>query len=248
MASWNPWHGCHKFSQGCVNCYVYRMDEHHGRDASIVTKAKNFNIPTQKDRKGNYKIPAGDIIYTCFTSDFFLEEADEWRKEAWKMMKERSDVTFFMITKRIHRFMDCIPDDWEDGYDNVVICCTMENQEQMSKRMPIYLNMPIKHKQIICEPLLSAINFEDWLDTSIEQITAGGESGLEARPCEYQWILSIREQCIQNEIPFYFKQTGARFIKDGKQYRIKRMEQHKQATKADINYHAIIPNYPKRGK
>lgn len=129
MPQWNPWHGCHKFSEGCVNCYVYRMDEKHGRDASVVTKLKTMNLPIARKRDGSYKIASGEVLYTCFTSDFFIEEADAYRKEAWEMIKTRSDVHFYMITKRIHRFMECIPDDWNDGYDNVTICCTMENQK-----------------------------------------------------------------------------------------------------------------------
>lgn len=241
MPQWNPWHGCHKFSEGCVNCYVYRMDEKHGRDASIVSKLKSIDLPLKKRRDGSYKIDSGEVLYTCFTSDFFVEEADAWRKEAWAMMKERNDVHFYMITKRIHRFLDCIPEDWEDGYDNVTICCTMENQRQVDIRMPIYLKMPIKHKQLICEPLLSDIDFHDWLDDSIEQITAGGESGTEARICNYEWILHIRKQCIEHDIAFYFKQTGAKFQKDGVLYRIKRKDQHHQARKAGINYNAMIP-------
>ena len=243
MASWNPWHGCHKFSEGCVNCYVYRMDERHGKDASVVVKAKSFDSPLARDRKGNYKIPSGSILYTCFTSDFFVEEADAWRKEAWQIMKQRSDVDFFFITKRIHRFQECIPEDWGQGYENVTICCTMESQKQVDERLPIYLAAPIRHKQIICEPCLEDIDFHGKLDSTIKQITAGGESGNEARLCHYEWILHIREQCIQQHIPFYFKQTGARFVKDGRLYRIKRKDQHAQARNAGINVDASIPQY-----
>ena len=241
MPQWNPWHGCHKFSEGCVNCYVYRMDEKHGRDASVVTKLKTMNLPIARKRDGSYKIASGEVLYTCFTSDFFIEEADAYRKEAWEMIKTRSDVHFYMITKRIHRFMECIPDDWNDGYDNVTICCTMENQKQTDIRLPIYLTLPIKHKQLICEPLLSDIDFHGMLDEQIEQITAGGESGNEARVCDYDWILHIKEQCVQAGIAFYFKQTGAKLKKDGKVYRINRKDQHAQARKAGINVYAMIP-------
>lgn len=235
MPQWNPWHGCHKFSQGCENCYVYRMDARHGKDAGVVTKLKTMDLPIRRKRDGSYKIASGEILYTCFTSDFFVEEADEWRKEAWAMMKERSDVHFFMITKRIHRFMECIPDDWNDGYENVTICCTMENQQQADIRFPIYHNLPIKHKELICEPLLSDIDFHGMLDESIEQVTVGGESGSNARIVQYDWILHIRQQCMEQNIAFYFKQTGARFQKDGKLYRIKRKDQHAQARKAGID-------------
>lgn len=243
MASWNPWHGCHKISAGCQNCYVYRMDAKHGRDSTVVTRLKNFDFPICKKRDQTYKIGAGEVVYTCFTSDFFVEEADEWRKEAWKMMRERSDISFYMITKRIDRFDTCIPEDWGEGYENVTICCTVENQDQANIRLPQYKKAKIVHKELICEPLLGKINLQEWLDDSIEQLTAGGESGVEARICDYDWIMHLREQCIEKNVRFFFKQTGARFRKNGKVYRIMRKDQHKQAAKAEIDVRAQYPTY-----
>ena len=245
MAGWNPWHGCHKFSEGCQHCYVYRMDERRGKDSSIVTKTKDFQLPIRKDRYGNYKIASGTTVYTCFTSDFFVEEADEWRKEAWDMIRERSDLHFFMITKRIHRVMDLVPDDWKDGYEHVTICCTMENQNRTDERMPIYLAAKIRHKQIICEPVLGDVDLSNYLDSSIEQVTAGGESGVQVRVCDYDWILHLQTQCVKHNVPFYFKQTGAYFRKDHRLYHIKRKDQHPQARKAGIDYHALYPDYKK---
>ena len=101
MSTWNPWHGCTKISPGCYHCYVYRRDAEFGKDASVVSKTASFNLPIKKNRKGEYKLqPDGDYVYTCFTSDFFHPVADEWRMEAWAMMKERADLNFFFITKR----------------------------------------------------------------------------------------------------------------------------------------------------
>ena len=51
MAGWNPWHGCHKISEGCRHCYVYRMDAEHGRDSSRVYQTGEFTLPIQKNRK-----------------------------------------------------------------------------------------------------------------------------------------------------------------------------------------------------
>ena len=56
MPLWNPWHGCHKLSAGCVNCYVYRTDGKHGIDSSVVVKTKSFGLPVRKKRDGSYKI------------------------------------------------------------------------------------------------------------------------------------------------------------------------------------------------
>ena len=108
---WNPWHGCKKYSEGCKNCYVYRRDESIGKNPSIIEKNKDFDLPLKKKRDGSYKIPDGETVFTCMTSDFFIEEADIWRDEIWEIIKERSNVFFMIITKRIERFLECIPDD-----------------------------------------------------------------------------------------------------------------------------------------
>ncbi len=236
MPLWNPWHGCHKLSAGCVNCYVYRTDGKHGIDSSVVVKTKSFGLPVQKKRDGSYKIGAGEMVYTCFSSDFFVEDADEWRGEAWDMIRSRPDLRFLMITKRIDRLQAVVPDDWGEGYDNVTICCTMENQERADYRLPIYRAAPVKHKIIVCEPLLSAVDLSPYLGAWVEQVIVGGESGREARTCHYDWVLGIRRQCVEHGISFRFRQTGARLLKDGQLYRIRRQFQHSQARKAGIDY------------
>lgn len=234
--TWNPWHGCHKLSAGCLNCYVYRIDQKHDRDASIVTRNKDFNLPIRKNRSKQYKIPPGELVYTCFSSDFLLEDADEWRVDAWDIMRARPDLEFFFITKRIDRLQKCVPMDWGRGFLNVHICCTVENQEMADYRLPIFREVPIRHKSIICEPLLSSINLSPYLGGWVEEVVVGGESGTNARICDYDWVLDIRRQCIENQIAFSFRQTGARLRKDGYIYQIKREFQHSQAKKANIHF------------
>ena len=235
--SWNLWHGCQKISPGCKYCYVYRQDESHGIESSVVIKTANFNLPVKRKRDKTYKIQSGEVVYTCFTSDFFVEGADEWRKEAWAMIKERSDLRFFMITKRVDRFYVSLPKDWGEGYENVAIACTVENQAMADYRLPIYINLPIRHKLIVCAPLLEAIDLRKYLDSDkIEEVSAGGESGSDARICDYEWILDIRKQCVDSNVPFWFHQTGARLRKEGKIFRIMRKFQHSQARKAAIDY------------
>lgn len=236
---WNLWHGCHKVSEGCRHCYVYRGDARREVDSTQVVQTKSFDLPIRRKRNGDYKIPSGTLVYTCFTSDFFVKEADQWRQEAWAMMRQREDLEFLMITKRIDRLQECMPKDWGEGYPNVTICCTVENQACADYRLPIYQSAPIKHKVIICEPLLGAIDLSrhqigEW----IEQVVAGGESGVDARECRYEWVLDLRKICVENNVSFWFKQTGARFVKEGKLYRIPRSLQHAQARKAGINWDA----------
>lgn len=236
--NWNPWHGCTKISPGCRYCYVYRQDEMYGSEigSDLARRTANYNLPVRRGRNKEYKIPSGRLVFTCFTSDFLLQDADPWRQECWEMMRMRQDLRFYFFTKRIDRFMECIPSDWGDGYDNVLVGCTVENQPMADYRLPIFLRLPIKHKSIIAAPLLGEIRLSEYLDGTIEEVSVGGESGRYARPCNYDWVLEMRRQCVEKGVPFRFHQTGARIVKDGRLYYVSRRYQHSQAHKANIDY------------
>ncbi len=237
MPLWNPWHGCVKISPGCQNCYVYRRDALYQRDSSVAVQNRTFRLPLAKNREGAYKIPSGATLYTCFSSDFFLDQADVWRAEAWSMIDLRRDLRFYIVTKRIDRFFISLPRNWGAGYDHVTICVTCEDQQRADERIPLLLSAPIRHKELICEPLLSPIDLSAALSSGqIEKVTAGGESGPHARVCDLSWILSLRQQCIAYQVPFSFKQTGACFRKNGRLYRVPRKEQHTQAKKSGLSF------------
>ncbi|MDO4327596.1 MAG: DUF5131 family protein [bacterium] len=238
MAIWNPWHGCHKISPGCLNCYVYRRDAEFGKDSGIVTKTAAFDLPLRRNRQKEYKLkPDNEPVYTCMTSDFFIKEADAWRTDIWNMIKMRQDMDFVIITKRIHRFPECIPDDWGEGYNNVTIICTCEDQARADSRLPIFLSLPIQHRKVIHEPMLEPIDIRNYLKTGqIEQVICGGESGENARICDFAWVLNSWRQCVEANVSFHFKQTGANFRKGNRIYHIDRKDQMVQASKAGIEY------------
>ena len=153
LNSWNPWHGCIKKSEGCEHCYMYFLDKQRNKDGSLIFKTFD-NSPIKKDKNGNYKVKSGETVSVCMTSDFFLEEADSWRKEAWNIIKERSDVVFFLITKRPERILKCLPEDWNDGWENIFLNITTENQKRVDERIPILLDLPFKHKGLMVAPFL----------------------------------------------------------------------------------------------
>lgn len=230
---WNPWHGCHKCSPGCLNCYVYYLDSLRDKDASIVTKCKtNFELPLKKDRQGNFKIPSGSQVATCFTSDFFIEEADQWRNDVWDIIRKRRDVDFLICTKRIERFEVCVPNDWGEGYDNVIIAVTCENQNMANKRLPIFLGIKARRRDIFVSPILEDVELSPFLASGkIDLVSVGGESYENARECNFAWVRHIKETCDKYDVAFDFHQTGSNFVKDGRRYRIKHCDEYSQAKK-----------------
>lgn len=234
MAVWNPWRGCHKYSEGCKFCYIHKGDAKRGVDTGQVVKTEKFYAPVERNKKGEYKMKPGQLVFLCFTTDFLVEDADEWRGECWQMIKERADLQFLFLTKRIERFMDCIPDDWGEGYENVTVSCTVENQQMADYRLAIFKELPIRHKNIVCQPLLEEINIAPYLE-QIELVVVGGESDKNARPLDYEWVLRIREQCVSKNVHFNFRQCGTHFIKDGKTYTLRVRDLCSQARKAGID-------------
>lgn len=232
-SQWNPWHGCRKCSPGCLNCYVYYLDGLRGKDASVITKSKTaFYLPLKKDRSGKYKIPPGTELATCFTSDFFLPEADLWREDAWAVIRQRPDVDFLICTKRIERASHCLPKDWGEGYDNVILAVTCENQDKANQRLPVFLSMKAKRKQVFVAPILESVDLSPFLASGqLERVSVGGESYANARACHFDWVQSIKESCDAYHVSFDFHQTGSNFVFNGRRYKIKHHDEYSQAKK-----------------
>lgn len=152
------------------------------------------------------------------------------------MMRQRSDCRFFFITKRVARLAECLPADWGAGYPNVMISCTVEDQQRAGERLPVFRKIPAAWKGLACEPLLGPLELAPYLGPWLNQISAGGESGPGARTCDFDWILSLRNQCVRAGVAFSYHQTGARLRKDGRVYYVPRRLQHTQAAKAGIDW------------
>ncbi len=198
------------------------MDRTRGRSGAEIYRTKNgFDYPLQTGRRGGYKIQSGEMIRVCMTSDFFLEEADAWRPAAWEIIRQRSDVKFFLLTKRPQRVQACLPPDWGDGWENVFFSVTCENQHRADERIPLLLALPFKHKGIMCAPLIGPVRIRRYLSAGqIEQVICGGENYDGARPCCFDWVKALRQECAEANVTFCFIETGTVFIKDGKRYHL----------------------------
>lgn len=209
---WNPWHGCKKVSPGCKNCFVYKMDKRYGRDTTQIEKGKTTYELKDKD------IPFGSLIKLCFSSDFFLEEADSWRDGCWDFIRKRKDCIFVLTTKRPERIAKCVPSDWGEGWEHVHISISIENQELADKRLKYFLEAPVKHREVFCSPLIGPIKLGPYLNTGlIKCVNVGGEFAPKAdvRPTMYEWVKDLYLEAKQRNIEFYFHQSGSMLMKDG---------------------------------
>lgn len=236
---WNPWHGCIKKIEGCENCYMYYLDYKHGKNGSNIYKSNNnFYYPIKKKLNGEYQIKSGELIRVCMTSDFFLEEADEWRFEAWQLIASRKDVKFYILTKRPERIMDNLPSDWNEGYENVILNVTCENQRRVEERMPIFIKVPAKHKGVMVAPFIGEVSLHKYLNLgNIEQVICGGENYNGSRICNFEWVKKLANECKEASVNFSFIETGTYFVKDKKLYIINNKKtQSIMAYKANLNF------------
>lgn len=220
--TWNPWQGCTKVSPACANCYMFRDMKRYGKDPAVVRRSApaTFNLPLKKTREGDLAFQPGKRVFTCSWSDWFHQSADPWRSEAWEIVRQRPDLTFQIVTKRTERILDCLPSDWGDGYRNVILIATVENQEWADIRVPQLLDVPAWRRGLSCEPLLGPIDLLQnrpeermlrWVRPMIEGIhwvITGGESGPGARMTHPYWCWQLQQQCEKHGVAFHHKQNG----------------------------------------
>lgn len=152
--SWNPWQGCEAVSDGCTNCYAKTQAERWGRDFADVHRSApaTFRAPLSK----KWSEPA--FVFTCSISDFFHNDADAWRPEAWEIIKATPWLTYQILTKRHGRIASHLPPDWGEGYPNVWLGVSAENQEWADRRIPVLLKVPARKRFVSAEPLLGPID------------------------------------------------------------------------------------------
>ena len=189
----------------------------------IRSAPATFSVPRTWQKqldKGTYKGKRhGDtvLVFTCSLSDFFIEEADAWRSEAWDLIRQTPFLTYQMLTKRPERILSCLPADWGSGYPNVWLGVSVENRRWLHRVDPLAQVPAVVHFASF-EPLLGDLgDLRPWLP-HLQWAIVGGESGPQRRPRELAWLLSIVQQCQAAGVPCFVKQDWA--FRDGRQGRI----------------------------
>ena len=199
--TWNPTTGCDKVSPGCTHCY-----------AEALTKRFHTNFPNGFDltlhrnrleEPKRWKKPSR--IFVNSMSDLFHEEVPiEFLKEVFDVMRETPWHIYQILTKRHERLLAIA--DQLDWHKNIWMGVSVENQNYVN-RIDCLRQVPAQVRFLSCEPLLG--NLELNL-TDIHWVIVGGESGVKHRPMQAEWAQSIRDQCQEAGVAFFFKQWGGR--------------------------------------
>lgn len=173
---WQPWRGCVRVSAGCQNCYMFRTLQQLKRDPTIVLRSNydDWTLP--------YRLKGG-MVQVCSQSDFFIDQADEWRAAAWDVMRDNPQLVYQILTKRPGRIEKHLPRDWGEGWVNVVLGVSAEDQTTADVRIPQLLRVPAAHYFVSAQPLLGPMHVASHLSPRrVSLVLTGCESGPDSRP------------------------------------------------------------------
>jgi protein gp37 len=205
--TWNPWMGCTKVSSGCKNCYMFREQVRYKLDPNVV---KRTSTQTWKKPLKWNKVKKAQLVFVCSWSDFFHPDADAWRDDAWKVIKDCKNLTFQILTKRPERIKNCLPKEghWPGDYLNVWMGVSVEEESQVP-RIADLIETEALVKFVSAEPLLGDLtpSIDLYLD-EIDWLIVGGESGPGCRSLDVEWVRNLKNHCKFFDVPFFYKQEG----------------------------------------
>ena len=229
-ATWNPITGCSIVSEGCTNCYAMRlaggrMQHHWSRVGLTKSTARGpiwngrvkFN-EEWRDQPLRWRRPRR--IFVCAHGDLFHNDVpDAWIDRVFTVMAMAPHHQFQVLTKRAARMREYMTTGFHRSslhlkgwpLPNVWLGVSAENQAMWDERTSFLLRTPATLKFVSVEPLLGPIDTRGSLkygQNRIDWIIVGGESGPRARPMNPAWARTIRNQCLDLKVPFFFKQWG----------------------------------------
>ena len=236
--TFNPWWGCTKVSPACDHCYADALDRraggaHWGAHAPR-RRTKDWSGPVKWNRRCE-KLGIRERVFCASMADVFDNHRSilpDWRANLWSLIAATPHLDWLLLTKRPQNIAKMLPPTWGDGWPNVWLGTTVENQTEANRRIPHLLDTPARVRFLSCEPLLGPVRLDMILTPEmgvyaltgvrsdgsgpsgfsrgprIDWVICGGESGPGARAMHPDWARSLRDQCARDRVPFFFKQHG----------------------------------------
>lgn len=203
-STWNPLSGCTKVSPGCKHCYAERMagrlqamgQPNYAKGFALTLHEEALELPLRwKKPQTIFVNSMSDMFHLKVPRDFILKAFDVMQKAHWHR--------FQILTKRAERLAILSKElPWAH---NIWMGVSVE-EESYTNRVDRLRETGAAIKFLSLEPLLGPL--EKLCLDQIDWVIVGGESGPGARPMNEEWVLSIRDQCLRADVPFFFKQWG----------------------------------------
>lgn len=209
QVTWNPVTGCTKISHGCRHCYAERMSKRL-RAMGVRKYEAGFSIATHSETLGEpLTWKKSRVVFVNSMSDLFHEAVPtDFIESVFEVMNQASQHTFQILTKRPARVVHL--EKWLRWTSNIWLGTSIESERWLG-RLAALRETGARTKFLSLEPLLGPLSDLDL--RGIDWVIVGGESGPGARPMQADWVREIRDNCVNHEIPFFFKQWGGVFKK-----------------------------------
>jgi protein gp37 len=203
-ATWNPVTGCTQISPGCAHCYAKTFAERFQGVAGHSYEV-GFTVTLRPERlEQPLNWARSRTIFVNSMSDLFHEDVPvNYIEQVFHAMEAAHWHSFQVLTKRSERLVELA--DKLHWPPNVWMGVSVENQ-YWATRIDDLRRVPAAVKFLSCEPLLGPLKLQL---QGINWVIAGGESGPRARRMKPEWARSIRDQCVEADVPFFFKQWGS---------------------------------------
>lgn len=214
-ATWNPVTGCTKISRGCDNCYAERFAE---RFRGVISHpfTAGFDLTLRPERLPQPQTwRRSRMIFVNSMSDLFHKDVPAaFIDRVFDTMEAADWHIYQVLTKRSSLMRDYLRARYGCGRGPSHIWCGVSVEDgQATSRVQQLRDAPAGIRFLSVEPLLGPVGQLDL--TGMHWVIVGGESGPRARPMKAEWARSIRDQCVGQRVPFFFKQWGGRRPKSG---------------------------------
>src|SRR5450759_1998295 len=218
--TFNPWIGCQKVSPGCDHCYAEAQNAfrrwngtawgpHAPRKRTSVNYWKQPFKWNREAKAFKRKYGHRPRVFCASLADVFDNQGPaSWRKDLFDLIRKCDQLDWLLLTKRPQNAGKMLPSDWGDGYPNVWVGMTAEDQLHFDQRWNHLQKIPALIKFVSYEPALGPLRLPidgphpDWL-------ISGGESGGGARPVKVQWVRDVIADCREHDVAVFHKQWGA---------------------------------------
>lgn len=217
--TFNPWTGCTNVSPGCDHCYAEAWSKRSGH-------VKWGNNPRKRTTEQYWKAPLiwqsrsdafmaqhgrRQRVFCASLADVFDNQADKgWRVELFQLIQECRGLDWLLLTKRPQNIRKMLPDDWgHEGYPNVWLGFTAEDQERYDQRWKVLASVPAAVRFVSYEPAIGPLRLHADEEIQPDWLISGGESGPGARAMDPQWARDIVADCRKLGVSPFHKQWGA---------------------------------------